>query len=58
MNLNLYKSIEKYFLFINQKNNILLQNKGLIRIAKYDLLQGLDFLWATLQYTGNDEIAS
>jgi hypothetical protein len=44
----LFKSIEKYFLYFNQKNQSLNAQKNTLKIAKFDNVVGVDFFWAVV----------
>jgi hypothetical protein len=48
MTVQLYKSIEKYFIFVNTRNQSFINNKGLIKVTKFDHIVGLDFFWTAV----------
>jgi hypothetical protein len=55
---HLYKSIEKYFMFVNTRNQSLQHSKQLIKINKYDNIVGLDFFWTAVVLSNKEEILS
>lgn len=55
---HLYKSIERQFLYINQKNSSIVQVKSMIKVSKFENIIGLDFFWVVVQYCTKEDIVS